>query len=86
MDNVTERIMYPVKLERVTARIAPSPAPWEVLTAADAREMADDIRGAWMNDILGVSWMADAHKLTAYADAVDAMTQPARIEYTTEEA
>ena len=78
MDNVTERIMYPVKLERVTARIAPAPAPWEVLTADHARDYA--------NYFTGMLELETADHFIAYADAWDAMTQPTRIEYETETA
>ena len=76
-------IYYPRGGERVTAHIAPAAkAPWDVLTADVARAMSEALAhyaAFWIE----ATW-ADA--LRAYADAVDAMTQPARIEYETEEA
>lgn len=71
-------IIYYPRGERVTARIAPAAAPWEVLTAQQARQIAGVLAEY---GIAAFSW-----KLRHYADAVDAMTQPARIEYETEEA
>ena len=67
-------IIYYPRGERVTARIAPAAkAPWDVLTADKAREFADLLDGE--------GW--SANELLDYADAVDAMTQPPRIEYET---
>lgn len=59
-------------LTRVAAKIAPAPAPWDVLTADMARELADVI---WRN-AQEVWWLDDddAVVLLAYADAVDALT------------
>ena len=71
--------VYPSKLERVTARIAPAAkAPWDVLTADRARESSAIL--------IEMGWAYLADILSAYADAVDAMTQPTRIEYETETA
>ncbi|MCB0245765.1 MAG: hypothetical protein KDI12_20295 [Anaerolineae bacterium] len=75
-DTTPTRIIYPTKAERVTARVAP--APWDVLTAEDARYYAGLLE---KDGRIGSAW-----RLRAYADAVDAMTQPTRIEYETEEA
>ena len=75
-DTTPTRIIYPTKAERVTARVAP--APWDVLTAEDARYYAGLLE---KDGRIGSAW-----RLRAYADAVDAMTQPARIEYETETA
>ena len=79
-----ERIIHDNPLTRVTAKIAPTPLPWDVLTAEDAREIADTIA----RNVPDVWWLDEdwAQKLRAYADAVDAMAQPTRIEYTTEDA
>ena len=72
-------IYYPRGGERVTAHIAPAAeAPWDVLTAEDARYYAGLLE---KDGRIGSAW-----RLRAYADAVDAMTQPTRIEYETEEA
>ena len=68
-------------LNRFTVKLG-GPAPWDVLTADVARAMSEALAhyaAFWID----ATW-ADA--LRAYADAVDAMTQPARIEYETEEA
>ena len=72
-------IYYPRGGERVTAHIAPAAkAPWNILSAYKARRHAEQAEetGLW----------SLAATLRAYADAVDAMTQPTRIEYETEEA
>lgn len=75
----TEHIIYCPRGERVTARIAPAAkAPWDVLTAQQARQIAGVLAEY---GIAAFSW-----KLRHYADAVDAMTQPPRIEYETEAA
>ena len=68
-------------LNRFTVKLG-GPAPWDVLTADVARAMSEALAhyaAFWID----ATW-ADA--LRAYADAVDAMTQPARIEYETETA
>ncbi|MCB0003755.1 MAG: hypothetical protein KDH86_14505 [Anaerolineae bacterium] len=64
-------------LNRFTVKLG-GPAPWDVLTAEDARYYAGLLE---KDGRIGSAW-----RLRAYADAVDAMTQPARIEYETEEA
>ena len=72
-------IIYYQRGERVTAHIAPAAkAPWDVLTADDARYYAGLLEEYGR---IGSAW-----RLRKYADAVDAMTQPTRIEYETEEA
>ena len=64
-------------LNRFTVKLG-GPAPWNILSAYKARRHAEQAEetGLW----------SLAATLRAYADAVDAMTQPARIEYETEEA
>ena len=64
-------------LNRFTVKLGGA-APWDVLTAEDARYYAGLLE---KDGRIGSAW-----RLRAYADAVDAMTQPARIEYETEEA
>ena len=72
-------IIYYPRGERVTAHIAPAAkAPWDVLTADRARESSAIL--------IEMGWAYLADILSAYADAVDAMTQPTRIEYETETA
>ena len=58
-------------LNRFTVKLG-GPAPWDVLTAEDARYYAGLLE---KDGRIGSAW-----RLRAYADAVDAMTQPARIE------
>ena len=50
-----------------------------------ARSLALEISSAIQWDVLGPVWRKDAALLNTYADAVDAMTQPTRIEYETQE-
>lgn len=64
-------------LNRFTVKLG-GPAPWEVLTADHARDYA--------NYFTGMLELETADHFIAYADAVDAMTQPPRIEYETETA
>lgn len=65
--------LYEPPLQRITAKVMPTPLPWEVLTAEDARRIA--------KNTINVLTFEDWAYLRAYADAVDAMGQPPQIEW-----
>lgn len=64
---------YP-KGERKVVKLG-GPAPWEILTANHARELACEISAFVEAEALSKLWLADARVLDAYADAVDALTR-----------
>ena len=61
------------------------PAPWEILTADDAREIADALQRH--GDVYWVdsSWSNILRRYAVAVDAVDAMTHPERDMVTTDE-
>lgn len=65
-------------LNRFTVKLG-GPAPWEILTAADARDVADVL--------MAEEYTHTAARVLRYADAVDAMTPgyPERDMVTTDE-
>ena len=65
--------LYEPPLQRITAKVMPTPLPWEVLTAEDARRIA--------KNTINVLTFEDWAYLRAYVDAVDAMGQPPQIEW-----
>lgn len=69
-------------LNRFTVKLG-GPAPWEVLTASNARNIADHVSD---QDMYGIEFRVAAI-LRTYADAVDAMTpsRPERDMQTTDE-
>ena len=70
-------------LNRFTVKLG-GPAPWEILSAADARRIAQDIRLFVAAGILSGLWGDDAATLRRYADAVDALTQPPTLDLSVE--
>lgn len=61
-------------LNRFTVKLG-GPAPWEILSAADARRIAQDIRLFVAAGILSGLWGDDAATLRRYAETVDALTR-----------
>lgn len=70
-------------LNRFTVKLG-GPAPWEILSAADARRIAQDIRLVVAAGILSGLWGDDAATLRRYADAMDAMTKQPTLDLSVE--